>query len=91
MFFSVNMKSIFRLAQMAILTNLVFTQNLYLSPLDDIRNSLMSFSSGADSPKPTAKGNWVWGRPMISKFTESLLFAKTKQTAFFQSFCPHQA
>lgn len=54
MFFSVDIKAIFCLALMAILTNLVFTQNLYTSPLDDTRNALMSFSSGVSSPKPTS-------------------------------------
>ena len=51
--FSFDIKGIFCLALMAILTNLVFTQNLYTSPLDDTRNALMSFSSGVSSPKPT--------------------------------------
>ncbi len=53
-FFHVNIKAIFCLALVTALTNLVFTQNLYTSPLDDTRNALMSFSSGVSSPKPTA-------------------------------------
>ena len=72
--FSVNIKAIFCLALMAILTNLVFTQNLYTSPLDDTRNALMSFSSGVSSPKPTSPPT---KRPAVagilgvpSKFTE---------------------
>ncbi|KAL9960331.1 hypothetical protein ACROYT_G033777 [Oculina patagonica] len=73
-FFHVNMKAIFCLALVTALTNLVFTQNLYTSPLDDTRNALMSFSSGASSPKPTTSpplrpgvapgggggGGWGW-------------------------------
>lgn len=69
-FLFVDIKAIFCLALMAILTNLVFTQNLYTSPLDDTRNALMSFSSGVSSPKPTSPptkqpavgGGLFWGK-----------------------------
>lgn len=50
----VNLKAIFCIALFAILTNLVLTQNLYTSLLDDTRNALMSYSSGSSS-LPTAK------------------------------------
>ena len=49
-FFHVNTKTIFCLALVSTLTNLAFTQNLYTSVLDDIRNTLMTFASGANSP-----------------------------------------
>lgn len=55
MSFSVNIKAIFCLALVAILTNFVFTQNLYTSPLDDTRKALMSYSSGVSSPKTTPR------------------------------------
>lgn len=45
----VNLKAIFCIALFAILTNLVLTQNLYTSLLDDTRNALMSYSSGSSS------------------------------------------
>ena len=72
MLFSVNIKAIFCLALMAILTNFVFAQNLFTSPLDDTRNALMSFSLGVSSPKPKPRptkrpagiilaGNVGWG------------------------------
>ena len=50
----VNLKAIFCIALFAILTNLVLTQNLYTSLLDDTRNALMSYSSGSSS-LPAAK------------------------------------
>ena len=50
MFFHVNIKTIFCLALLSTLSNLAFTQNLATSVLDDTRNVLMSFSSGASSP-----------------------------------------
>ena len=76
---SVNIKAIFCLALIAILTNLVFTQNLYTSPLDDTRNALMSFSSGVSSSKPkppvTSIPTGIAGLPSSrSKFTALLRF-----------------
>ena len=50
-FLYVNIKAIFCLALAASLTNVVFTQHLLTSMLDDTRNALMSFSSGSSSPK----------------------------------------
>lgn len=50
----VNLKAIFCIALFAILTNLVLTQNLYTSLLDDTRNALMSYSSGSSSLPSTA-------------------------------------
>ena len=58
----VNLKAIFCIALFAILTNLVLTQNLYTSLLDDARNALMSYSSGSSS-LPTAK-------PSLTHITE---------------------
>ena len=54
----VNLKAIFCTALLAILTNLVLTQNLYTSLLDDTRNALMTYSSGSSSP-PTAKPSLI--------------------------------
>ena len=75
----VNIKTIFCLALLTTLTNLVFTQNLYTSLLDDTRNALMSFSSGAGSPKPTTSpplrpavssggGGWGWSSKFYQVF-----------------------
>lgn len=55
MFLYVNFKAIFCVALVAALTNIVLTQNLYTSMLDDTRGALMSFSSGSSltsRPKP---------------------------------------
>ena len=46
MFLYVNFKAIFCAALVAALTNIVLTQNLYTSMLDDTRSALMPFSSG---------------------------------------------
>ena len=81
-FLSVDIKAIFCLALMAILTNLVFTQNLYTSPLDDTRNALMSFSSGVSSSKPTSPptkrpavgGGWGWSRSKLTALLRSPYF-----------------
>ena len=93
-FFPVNIKAIFCLALMAILTNSVFTQNLSTSALDDTRNALMSFYSGVSSPKPTppqtklpAIGGWVAPH---SKFTELLFlpsFSLVLLFIFFFTIC----
>ena len=47
MFLYVNFKAIFCVALVAALTNIVLTQNLYTSMLDDTRSALMPFSSGS--------------------------------------------
>ena len=93
-FFPVNIKAMFCLALMAILTNSVFTQNLSTSALDDTRNALMSFYSGVSSPKPTppptkrpAIGGWGWSS---SKFTELLFlpsFSLVLLFIFFFTIC----
>ena len=55
-FLYVNFKAIFCVALVAALTNIVSTQNLYMSMLDDARDALMSFSSGSS---PTSlPGGW---------------------------------
>ena len=55
MFLYVNFKAIFCVALVAALTNIVLTQNLYTSMLDDTRGALMSFSSGSSSSFTLAK------------------------------------
>lgn len=65
-FFFISIKAIFCLALVATLTNLVLTQNLYTSMLDDTRNALMSFSSGSSSSTPTPAPATPAPRPPIS-------------------------
>ena len=86
--FFVNIKAIFCLALLGILTNLVFTQNLYTSPLDDTRNALMSFSSGAGSTKPSKRPAWhllssrmfraLLNSPSLSLFYFTLSFVSSQ-------------
>ena len=70
MFLYVNFKAIFCVALVAALTNIVLTQNLYTSMLDDARSALMPFSSGSSQtfksmiaamyPSGTGNGNFFY-------------------------------
>ena len=74
----VNLKAIFCIALFAILTNLVLTQNLYTSLLDDTRNALMSYSSGSSSlppAKPPLKHYVAVSKGWGSRLSVSLVFS----------------